>query len=1040
MRKLLLSSSIGLALTFGGGRAGWAADYFVSPSGTASGDGTKAKPFGLASVLTTPLGQPGDTFWVMGGNYPLGYVSSKLQGAPGKPVAIRAVPGQRATVDGAITLFSSAGYVDFWGLEWMRSDTHRISTQAGFNPTDINKHNGFNTYVPHVRLINLAIHDQIGAGVYMSRESGGSEVHGCLSYNNGYTTTDIQDGHGFYFKNDGETLLLSDNFAFNGIASGFHAFTEDLDNFHDITLDGNVAFNAGVYSPVRGYRDLLVGGDGGQVVVNNIIVKNTYLYYKPGSPASVLGMAQIGRDGVNGTLTLANNHFTAGVQLKNWKSGSVTGNRVAATGNLVEHFQNLASGSAMSWSGNAYQSLNSAATPYKVTKASSTSLSFANWKSQTGFDASSTYIAGGCTGVEVYVRPNKYEPGRANIIVYNWAKQATVSAEVAAVLPVGTAYEVRNVQDFFAAPVLAGVYQGGALVLPMNGLTVSKPNGPFTAAAPIGPEFNAFVLVALPSGAPDAVAAVSGVPTTIAATTLLANDSKLRAPLTLTAVSSVSAKNGAVGLASGQVTYKSAAGFSGADTFTYKVVDSLGSVGTGWVTVTVSSGGTPAGSVTLSGFSNPAPMTIPAQGKASLYPSPVTVSGMSGQVSKVTVKLVGVAHPAVSDVAAVLVSPDGRAVELFSLIGIHGTTAGVTWVFDDAATAYLPVSIWGNLTSGTYKPSLNDGVAVLPAPAPVSGIKTNLSAFVGASPNGVWSLYVADLYANNAGSIAGGWALNVTTTTGSASLPAQRVSFRPAPAMAPAGPVTEELGSPAKLSANPGRSVDLHLAPGSSLEVSSDGFDWMPVTTGGESVWTDSTAAVAMSRLYRVSAPGQAPVIGGFARHRVPAGGFALVAPVFGALDCAQVFADAPEGTQVYVFDPASSAFTVYTWRQRRWTSAAGGAPVVPSGTACFVRNPTAQGFEVVVSGVAPAAAPEMTYAAGCQLIAAAAPKAGLVESQLGLAVGPGDRVHVFTEGAYLTYRRTASRWLPAEPVVALGEGFFLETRRGASWPSNAAQ
>ena len=246
MRKLLLSSTIGLALTFGGGRAGLAAEYFVSPSGIAAGDGSKAKPFGLASVLTTPLGQPGDTFWVMGGNYPLGYVSSKLQGAPGKPVTIRAVPGQRATVDGAVTLWSSAGYVDFWGLEWMRGDTHRISTQAGFNPTDINKHNGFNTYVPQVRLINLAIHDQIGAGVYMSRESGGSEVHGCLSYNNGYTTTDIQDGHGFYFKNDGETLLLSDNFAFNGIASGFHAFTEDLDNFHDITLDGNVAFNAGV--------------------------------------------------------------------------------------------------------------------------------------------------------------------------------------------------------------------------------------------------------------------------------------------------------------------------------------------------------------------------------------------------------------------------------------------------------------------------------------------------------------------------------------------------------------------------------------------------------------------------------------------------------------------------------------------------------------------------------------------------------------------------------------------------------------------------
>ena len=1036
MRKLLLSTTVGLALSFSGGRAVLAAEYFIAPSGTASGDGSKAKPFSLASVLTTPLGQPGDTFWVMGGNYALGYVSSKLQGAPGKPVAIRAVPGQRATVDGAITLFSSAGYVDFWGLEWMRSDTHRTSTQTGFNPTDINKHNGFNTYVPHVRLINMAIHDQIGAGAYISHESVGSEIHGCLSYNNGYTTTDIQDGHGFYFKNDGETLLLSDNFAFNGIASGFHAFTEDVDNFNNITLDGNVAFNAGVYSPVRGYRDLLVGGDGGQVVVDNIIIKNSFLYYKPGSPASVLGMAQIGRDGVNGKLTLANNHFTAGVQLKNWQSGSVTGNRVGASGTLVDAFQNLASGSAMTWSGNAYQSLNSAATPYKVTKASCTSLSFANWKQQTGFDASSALVSGGYSGVEVYVRPNKYEPGRANIIVYNWAKQSTVSVDVSGVLPIGTSYQVRNVQDFFAAPVLAGVYQGGSLVLPMNGLTVSKPNGPFTAAAAIGPEFNAFVLVALPSGTPDAVAAVSGVATTIAATTLLANDTKVRAPLTLTAVSSVSSKNGSVSLASGQVTYKSAAGFSGTDTFTYTVLDGLGSVGTGLVTVTVGGSAT----VGTQSFANSAAVTIPAQGRASAYPMPMTVSGMGGLVSKVTVKFVGLSHTCISDVAAMLVSPDGRAVELFSLIGGHGITDGVTLVFDDAAAGCLPST--GNLASGTYKPSVVDGVAILPTPAPASGIKTTLSSFAGAPPNGVWSLYVADLYANDGGTIAGGWVLNVTTTStgGAASSAAELVSFRSAPAAAQTGTGIEGLGNSAWLSAKPDRSVDLRLAPGTSLEMSTNGFDWLPVATGVASIWTDGTAARAMSRLYRVSAPGHSPVISGFARYSVPAFGFAVVAAPFGPLDCAQAFAGAPEGTQVYVFDPASSAFSVYTWRHQNWTAAAGGAPVVPSGTACFVRNPAPQSFEVVVSGVVPVSAPTVTYAAGYQLVAPVSPEAGLVESRLGLSVGAGDRIHRFIDGTYVTYRRTAQRWLPAEPALSLGEGFFLETRRGAGWPSPSAE
>lgn len=590
--SLLPSILIGLAPLLGGARAA-GAEYFVSPSGQASGDGSRVRPLNLAAALNGALAQPGDTFWVMGGEYALGYIATTLHGAAGRPVTVRAVPGQRVSVDGAITLFSSVGYVDFWGMEWKRSDPDRISAQSGFNPTDIAKRNGFNTFVPHVRLINLVIHDQLGAGVYLSPETVGSEVHGCLAYNNGYLTQDVRDGHGYYVRNHGEAKALSDNFAFNGIASGFHIYSEGVDTLNNITLDGNVAFNAGVYAPAGGYRDLLVGGDGGQVTVDNIAISNSFLYYKPGSAATVIGMAQIGRDGVNARLALAGNHFTAGMMLKNWSSGTVTGNRVAASGTLVDHYQNLAGPWGLFWDANVYQSFDASAAPFHLTQSRPNALSFGAWQQVTGFDAASALTTGTYGGVEIYVRPNKYEPGRANLIVYNWARQSTVAVDVSPVLPVGTAYEVRNVQDFFAPPVLSGIYTGESLVLPMTGLTVAKPVGPFEAAAPIGPEFNAFVLVALPSGAPDALTAISGVPSSIPAGTLLANDTQLRAPLTLTAVSGVSARGGTVDLASDQVIYQSAAGFSGEDTFTYTVVDDLGSVGTGLVTMTVGAIPTP---------------------------------------------------------------------------------------------------------------------------------------------------------------------------------------------------------------------------------------------------------------------------------------------------------------------------------------------------------------------------------------------------------------------------------------------------------------
>ena len=52
--------------------------------------------------------------------------------------------------------------------------------------------------------------------------------------------------------------------------------------------------------------------------------------------------------------------------------------------------------------------------------------------------------------MKVLVRPNKYEPGRANLCVYNWASQKAVDADLSAVgLKTGDRYAVRDVQNFF---------------------------------------------------------------------------------------------------------------------------------------------------------------------------------------------------------------------------------------------------------------------------------------------------------------------------------------------------------------------------------------------------------------------------------------------------------------------------------------------------------------------------------------------------------------------------------------------------------------
>ena len=75
-------------------------DLYVSPYGTSSGPGTTAQPYDLATALSGQVGQPGDTFWLSGGNYLIGHIDTQIEGAPGQPITFRQLPGERARIGG----------------------------------------------------------------------------------------------------------------------------------------------------------------------------------------------------------------------------------------------------------------------------------------------------------------------------------------------------------------------------------------------------------------------------------------------------------------------------------------------------------------------------------------------------------------------------------------------------------------------------------------------------------------------------------------------------------------------------------------------------------------------------------------------------------------------------------------------------------------------------------------------------------------------------------------------------------------------------
>src|SRR5580658_8555943 len=123
-------------------------DLYVSPSGTPFGPGTILQPYDLATALSGQVGQPGDTFWLMGGDYIIGHINTTIQGAAGRPITFRQLPGQWARVNGSLTFFDSTGYVVLRDFELFSSDTNRVSaeTNVGFNPTDINIIPGISSY------------------------------------------------------------------------------------------------------------------------------------------------------------------------------------------------------------------------------------------------------------------------------------------------------------------------------------------------------------------------------------------------------------------------------------------------------------------------------------------------------------------------------------------------------------------------------------------------------------------------------------------------------------------------------------------------------------------------------------------------------------------------------------------------------------------------------------------------------------------------------------------------------------------------------
>jgi hypothetical protein len=277
-----------------------------------------------------------------------------------------------------------------------------------------------------------------------------TEYYGNLVYYNGWhTAAGKAHGHGFYMQNISGAKLLRDNVIFNQFATGIQIYGSDKADLNNFDLEGNILFNNGSLNGEHN-RNFLIGGG---KIARKPVIKNNYMYFPP--EMTLGGDHNIGYD-------------PYGVGCSDL---TFTGNYIASDGPALTLFKCTVD----EFEGN---------TLYGELKG----FKREDYKDNVYYDRTSP-----ARGIDVFVRPNRFEAGRAHVAVFNWNRADSVQIDISkSGLQIGDHYEIHSAQNYFR-DVQVGTYDGKPIRVSMVDRSVAEPSG---AAPPPStfPEFGAFVI------------------------------------------------------------------------------------------------------------------------------------------------------------------------------------------------------------------------------------------------------------------------------------------------------------------------------------------------------------------------------------------------------------------------------------------------------------------------------------------------------------------------------------------------------------------
>jgi hypothetical protein len=488
-------------------------NWYVTTSGSPGGDGSMGNPWDIVTALAGPSAvKPGDTIWLRAGRYGGGQynsqINSSLVGTPSEPIIVRAYPGERVTIDAWLQVGccdqannpAAGSYTWFWGLEFASYNTNRTSGTSGPPQWAFQyNHGATDTWGAGTKFINCIVHDTAGGISVWNADN--SEVNGNIVFNIGGYGTDRGHGHDFYVQNVAPAVLnLNDNIGFNNFDMGLQAYGSSGAYVQNIHLKGNIIFNSGVLYGQLVDNLTLGGGTGGP---SGILLDSNYFYDTPSKNQGYNELGYLWTPIANDAVA-TNNYFIGGnqaIDLERWNTLTFQNNTIYSTSQeSMLIYGTSQNPSTYNHGNNTYYGSGVFQVDPQCNNwpcGSSQTVNFSTWKALTGLDNGSTFTPGAPTGVWTAVRPNAYDAGRANIVIFNWPLNSSVPVDLSpSGIRVGDQYQIRDAENWYNGPVVSGTYTGAPVNVPMTGLTVVQPFGsvPYPASH-TAPQFGVFVLL-----------------------------------------------------------------------------------------------------------------------------------------------------------------------------------------------------------------------------------------------------------------------------------------------------------------------------------------------------------------------------------------------------------------------------------------------------------------------------------------------------------------------------------------------------------------